>query len=263
MSFPHSERLFATCLNLSTQDSTQVTTDKTKQTTATPLAARTTPPLPLAAETTAATTEVYTAAAVTTDAATTGASASGNTTAGNASADSSSTTGAVTASAATASAVTTGDASAGAVTTGDASADNASAGTTAMQQYAANMAQLDREALATVSAALLLTLAFWAVIYCTHDSSLSFFNLPWWFILSCGGGYLLSIGVVLVLTKKFMRHLPLKVTPVLHSSDEKSDDVSVTIAPTIADEVLPHIPAAPTVHTVPSSSRSSRSLDKK
>ena len=253
MSFPHSERLFATCLNLSTQDSTQVTTDKTKQTTATPLAARTTPPLPLAAETTAATTEVYTAAAVTTDAATTGASASGNTTAGNASADSSSTTGAVTASAATA----------GAVTTGDASADNASAGTTAMQQYAANMAQLDREALATVSAALLLTLAFWAVIYCTHDSSLSFFNLPWWFILSCGGGYLLSIGVVLVLTKKFMRHLPLKVTPVLHSSDEKSDDVSVTIAPTIADEVLPHIPAAPTVHTVPSSSRSSRSLDKK
>lgn len=80
--------------------------------------------------------------------------------------------------------------------------------------YAAQLQQLDREAFFTFGAALLVTLVFWFSIYCTHDSSLQFLSLPLWFVLSCIGGYLFSVVVVVGLTRFLLKPCELNVAPV-------------------------------------------------
>lgn len=79
------------------------------------------------------------------------------------------------------------------------------------EQYAAQFKQMDKEALYTFLAAVLITLVFWGAIFLTHDLQLNVFYMPLWFVLSCIGGYVFSVVVVVLLVKKFMRNLELKV----------------------------------------------------
>ncbi|MBU3844835.1 MAG: YhdT family protein [Candidatus Anaerobiospirillum pullicola] len=79
------------------------------------------------------------------------------------------------------------------------------------EQYAAQFTQLDKEALATVLAAVLITVLFWAAIYFTADMQSNILAMPLWFVISCLGGYLFSIVVVVVLVTKFMSNCRLDV----------------------------------------------------
>lgn len=90
-------------------------------------------------------------------------------------------------------------------------------------QYAAQMKQLDAEALYTFAAAILVTLVFWLAIFLTHDSSVTIFHLPLWFVLSCLGGYVFSVVCVVLLVKLFLKSMTLKVPSVKHSSTDKSE----------------------------------------
>lgn len=78
-------------------------------------------------------------------------------------------------------------------------------------EYASMFKQMDKEALATLSAAILVTAVFWLTIALTHDINATVLYMPLWFVLSCIGGYLFSIVVVIFLVKKLMRNLELKV----------------------------------------------------
>ena len=75
--------------------------------------------------------------------------------------------------------------------------------------YKEAIEQSHREALYTVGAALLLFLFFWGVLFLTQDSAYSWWGLPLWFWLSCIGGYLLSVLVVWLLVKYFLRNFNL------------------------------------------------------
>ena len=90
------------------------------------------------------------------------------------------------------------------------------------EQYAAQFTQLDKEALATVLAAVLITVLFWAAIYFTADIQSSIFAMPLWFVISCLGGYLFSIVVVVVLVTKFMRNCRLDVLSLQQLEQEQS-----------------------------------------
>ena len=68
-------------------------------------------------------------------------------------------------------------------------------------QYAAQFVQLDREAWYTLGAAVITTVLFWGAIALTHDSLITVGYLPLWFALSCLGGYLFSVLIVVVLVK--------------------------------------------------------------
>lgn len=81
--------------------------------------------------------------------------------------------------------------------------------TAAELSYRDKFRQMDREALSTLLAAVVITLYFWLSIYFFHDSAVMLFSLPLWFMLSCIGGYLLSIIAVFILTRRFMRNFPL------------------------------------------------------
>ena len=67
--------------------------------------------------------------------------------------------------------------------------------------YYEKLAQADREAFWTVMAAFLVTVFFWSVIDWTKESLIFWFGLPLWFWLSCIGGYILSVVVVILLVK--------------------------------------------------------------
>ncbi len=69
--------------------------------------------------------------------------------------------------------------------------------------------QIDKEARANLIAAIFITVYFWLTIYLFKDSSATLLSLPMWFMLSCIGGYLLSIGVVWFLVRKVMRNFRL------------------------------------------------------
>lgn len=88
---------------------------------------------------------------------------------------------------------------------------NSSTSAPSQADYAAQFKQMDKEALATLLAAILITLVFWGTIAVTHDLDVTFLTMPLWFVLSCIGGYLFSIVVVLFLVKKLMKNLELHV----------------------------------------------------
>lgn len=75
--------------------------------------------------------------------------------------------------------------------------------------YAQMFKQLDHESLATLVTAVLITLFFWLAIFLTCDSSSKFLHMPLWFVLSCLGGYIISVAGVIVLVKYFLKDLPL------------------------------------------------------
>lgn len=78
------------------------------------------------------------------------------------------------------------------------------------KEYAAAFRQTDREAKATFIAAVAITVIFWTFIALTHDSLIQIMYMPLWFFLSCIGGYVLSVAVVLILVRYFMKDINLK-----------------------------------------------------
>jgi uncharacterized membrane protein YhdT len=70
--------------------------------------------------------------------------------------------------------------------------------------YSEKFAAMDREALATVILAVVITVFFWAAIFLLKDSSVFVASMPLWFVVSCIGGYLLSVAGVIFLVRHFM-----------------------------------------------------------
>lgn len=68
---------------------------------------------------------------------------------------------------------------------------------------------MDREALATLILALVITAFFWGAIFLLKDTGLMLFSMPAWFTVSCIGGYFLSVAGVIWLVKKVMVEFPL------------------------------------------------------
>ncbi len=77
--------------------------------------------------------------------------------------------------------------------------------------YKEKFVQMDKEALAVLIAAAALFLYFWISIFLFKDNlDLGVIaGLPLWFTLSCLGGYLLSVIVVFVLVRFFMKNFDL------------------------------------------------------
>lgn len=77
--------------------------------------------------------------------------------------------------------------------------------------YKEKFVQMDKEARAVLIAALALFLYFWLTIFLFQDRlDLGVIaGLPLWFTLSCLGGYVLSVIVVFVLVRFFMKNFDL------------------------------------------------------
>ncbi|MGN0908768.1 MAG: YhdT family protein [Succinivibrio sp.] len=70
--------------------------------------------------------------------------------------------------------------------------------------YSQKFAAMDREALATVILAVALTVFFWGAVFLLKDRPEFVASMPLWFVVSCIGGYLLSVAGVMVLVRFFM-----------------------------------------------------------
>lgn len=88
--------------------------------------------------------------------------------------------------------------------------------------YAQMFKQLDYEAYATLITALLITMLFWLVIFLTNECGVNFLHMPLWFVLSCIGGYILSVISVIVLVKYFLKEMPLHPTSHTSPKDQAS-----------------------------------------
>ena len=104
------------------------------------------------------------------------------------------------------------------------------AGALDQAHYAAMFKQLDAEALYTLLAALLITLVFWLAIYLTHESSVSFWHMPLWFVLSCLGGYVLSVVVVVVLVNCFLKDMPVNLPRCAKAKDADASGKATSAA---------------------------------
>lgn len=104
------------------------------------------------------------------------------------------------------------------------------AGALDQARYAAMFKQLDAEALYTLLAALFITLVFWLAIYLTHESSVSFWHMPLWFVLSCLGGYVLSVVVVVVLVNCFLKDMPLHLPRCAKAKDADASGKATSAA---------------------------------
>ena len=70
--------------------------------------------------------------------------------------------------------------------------------------------QMDKEAFSTFITAVIITVYFWLTVFIFKDDiSLTLFSMPIWFVLSCIGGYILSLIAELVLVRKFMKNFSL------------------------------------------------------
>lgn len=98
------------------------------------------------------------------------------------------------------------------------------------EQYAAKFKQLDAEALYTFLGAIFITVVFWLSIFLTHDSEVAIMQLPLWFVLSCLGGYVLSVLVVIFLVKFLLKHTELKVMSYREAMAAASHDESSKVA---------------------------------
>ena len=71
--------------------------------------------------------------------------------------------------------------------------------------------QMDKEALRTFITAIIITVYFWLTIFLFKDDiDVTVLAMPLWFVLSCIGGYLLSVAAIIVLVSKFMKNFSLK-----------------------------------------------------
>lgn len=70
--------------------------------------------------------------------------------------------------------------------------------------YSEKFVAMDREALATTILAVIITIFFWGAVFLLKNSSVFVASMPLWFVVSCIGGYLLSVAGVIILTRYFM-----------------------------------------------------------
>ncbi len=75
--------------------------------------------------------------------------------------------------------------------------------------YAEKFRIMDREALATLVLAVIIAAFFWGAIWLLKDNTSTILAMPAWFVVSCIGGYLLSMVGVIFLVKKVMVDFPL------------------------------------------------------
>lgn len=75
--------------------------------------------------------------------------------------------------------------------------------------YKDKFIQMDKEAKATLVLAIVITLFFWLSIFLLQNYTTTLFLMPLWFVVSCIGGYLLSVIGVIILIKFFMKNFPL------------------------------------------------------
>lgn len=75
--------------------------------------------------------------------------------------------------------------------------------------YADKFKIMDREAKATLILAIVIAAFFWGAIFIFKDSSATIFSIPLWFVISCIGGYLLSVIGVIFLVRKVLVDFPL------------------------------------------------------
>lgn len=76
-------------------------------------------------------------------------------------------------------------------------------------QYAKKFVQMDKEALYTLLLSLVIFIFFWGAIFILQNCQVSLWQMPLWFVVSCIGGYLLSVVGVAVLIKYFMKDFDL------------------------------------------------------
>lgn len=75
--------------------------------------------------------------------------------------------------------------------------------------YKDKFIQMDKEAKATFVLAIVITLFFWLSIFLLQNLTTTLFLMPLWFVVSCIGGYLLSVIGVIILIKFFMKNFSL------------------------------------------------------
>ena len=76
-------------------------------------------------------------------------------------------------------------------------------------EYAKKFVQMDKEALYTLVLSIVIFIFFWGSIFILQDSQVSIWQMPLWFVISCIGGYILSVAGVAVLIKYFMKNFDL------------------------------------------------------
>ena len=75
--------------------------------------------------------------------------------------------------------------------------------------YAQKFKAMNREALATLVLAVIIAVFFWGAIFALKDSGEFLFSMPAWCVVSCIGGYALSVIGVIIVVRLFMADFPL------------------------------------------------------
>lgn len=70
--------------------------------------------------------------------------------------------------------------------------------------------QMDKEAIATFIASMVIFIYFWLTIFLFKNSIVYVCYMPLWFVLSCIGGYILSCIIIIILVKFFMKNFSLE-----------------------------------------------------
>lgn len=78
-----------------------------------------------------------------------------------------------------------------------------------LNTQAGRFAQTDREAKATLVAAVGIFVYFWLSIALFRNSDITLWSMPLWFMLSCVFGYVLSAGVVFYLLRRVFKNFSL------------------------------------------------------
>ena len=92
--------------------------------------------------------------------------------------------------------------------------------------YEEKFSIMDREALATLILAVIIAAFFWGAILLLKDNSATFFTMPAWFVISCIGGYLLSVVGVIILVRKVMVDFPLDEKDVEEQKQDNSEKLT-------------------------------------
>lgn len=73
--------------------------------------------------------------------------------------------------------------------------------------------QADREAAATLTAAIFVTAFFWLAVFLLRDAQAAWWGIPVWAWVAIGGGYVVSIAAVWFLTARICRNFSLDISP--------------------------------------------------
>jgi uncharacterized membrane protein YhdT len=76
--------------------------------------------------------------------------------------------------------------------------------------YAKKFVQMDKEALYTLILSVVIFVFFWGAIFILQNCQATLWQMPLWFVISCIGGYLLSVVGVAVLIKYFIKDFDLE-----------------------------------------------------